>query len=256
MITLNRKTTIQFSNMGLFVGGAGWTHPETATATHELVFVVKGEVFLEEDGERHALKEGDVLCLKPDTVHKGYKKSDNCSFFWLHFYADAYEDIGVYRARAEDFSSALVLFKELNHLASLQGENELIECKLLGFLLQLNSRRQMKSKLFSDIADYIRVNGYTPLSVSSVSEKFGYNSDYLSKLFTANCGIPLKKYIDRARLSYLCNLLLATTLSVKEISERCGFESDNALIKFFKYHKKQTPSEYRNSISLSHTNNK
>ena len=76
---------IDFSNMGLFVGGENWIHPETANKTHELIFVVKGQVFIEENSVFHELNPGDMICLVPGIVHKGYKKSSGASFFWLHF---------------------------------------------------------------------------------------------------------------------------------------------------------------------------
>lgn len=255
MINLNGITTVKFSNMGLFFSDFEWIHPEVSVPTYEIIFVIKGVAYIEENGERYELREGDMRCLIPNKIHRGYRTSE-CSFYWLHFYAENYDEIGVYSAHPEDFSSAVVLFKEINHLASLQSENALIECKLLAFLLQLNKGKHLKSKIFSDIAEYIRVNADKEITASSISKRFGYNADHLSKLFAANCGLPLKKYIDRIRLDFICNLLLSTTLSVKEIAEKSGFESDNALIKFFKYHKKQTPVKYRNSIYLSHTNNK
>ena len=36
--------------------------------------------------------------------------------------------------------------------------------------------------------------------------------------------------------------------TARRIAALYGFESDNALIKFFTYHKRQTPGEYRNAI--------
>ncbi len=256
MITLNEVTSIRFSNMGLFTGDADWIHPKIATATYELIFVVKGEVFIQEADRQYALQEGDALCLQPNTLHQGFRKSDFCSFFWLHFYADGFDRIGLSRFRPSDFSSAVVFFKELNHLASLPGENDLIECKLLTFLLQQLSCRTVKSKLFNDVSEFIRIHGNTPLSVVTIAQKFHYNPDYLSKVFIKNCGLSLKKYLIRVRLDHICKLLLSTSLSVKEIAELCGFESDNALIKFFQYNKRQTPSDYRNGVSLSHLNNR
>ena len=155
-----------------------------------------------------------------------------------------------------DFSAAVVLFKQLNHLASLQTANALIECEIAAFLLQFTQNGPVKSKLFTDVAEYIRINAESAESVAKIARRFGYNADYLSKLFAANSGLSLKKYIDKTRLDAVCSLLLSTTLTVKEIADRCGFESDNALLKFFKYHKKKTPAQYRNAICLSHTNNR
>ena len=125
MISFNGASSLEFCNMGLFIAGGEWIHPQVSVPTHELVFVVKGEVFLEEDGARYELKKGDLLCLKPNTVHGGFRKSENCSFYWVHFFAEGYASLAPYRAKAADFSEAVVLFKELNHLSSL-GNREML----------------------------------------------------------------------------------------------------------------------------------
>ena len=216
----------------------------------------KGEVFLEEDGARYELKKGDLLCLKPNTVHGGFRKSENCSFYWVHFFAEGYASLAPYRAKAADFSEAVVLFKELNHLSSLGNRELLVECKLAEFLLRLGENAARQSKLFADAAEYIRVHIAEISRAGELAEKFGYNADYLSRLFLQNSGLSLKKFIDRTRLNAVCGMLLTTSLPLKEIAALYGFESDNALIKFFTYHKRQTPGEYRNAICLSHTNNK
>lgn len=256
MISFNGASSLEFCNMGLFIAGGEWIHPQVSVPTHELVFVVKGEVFLEEDGARYELRKGDLLCLKPNTVHGGFRKSENCSFYWVHFFAEGYASLAPYRAKAADFSEAVVLFKELNHLSSLGNRELLVECKLAEFLLRLGENAARQSKLFADAAEYIRVHIAEISRAGELAEKFGYNADYLSRLFLQNSGLSLKKFIDRTRLNAVCGMLLTTSLPLKEIAALYGFESDNALIKFFTYHKRQTPGEYRNAICLSHTNNK
>ena len=242
--------------MGEFIGGKGWMHPEIAVNTHELIFVTAGEVFIEEDGILYHLKAGDLLCLKPNKIHRGYRKSDNARFFWLHFSSDGYEKIGIYNHRTADIHGYVLLFKQLGHLATLEGTSELIECRIAALLLDIMRERDTKSKLFSDICEYIRRNISAPITVRSIADTFCYSSDYLSRVFTKSCGLSLKAYIDAERNTYIKHLLLNTNLTVRQISDKAGFESDNALIKFFKYNNSTTPTAFRNSYYASHTNSK
>lgn len=254
MITTDSGLQLRFSNMGKFVGGKNWTHPRVVTATYELIFVTDGEVYLEEAGERFILRRGDLLCLKAGLSHGGYRKSDDCAFFWLHFYADGYDTVGVYRAHLSDLYNAGLFFKELDHLAITSDDKMIIECKLTAFLLQLKGLGQEKNKLFSDVCEYIRVHIAEGSSVRDVAAKFGYSSDHLSKQFTAACGLCLKKYISRERNAYVKNLLVNTQMSVKEIADAANFEDDNAFVKFFKYNNGMTPTQFRNRCYASHTN--
>ncbi|WP_297931960.1 AraC family transcriptional regulator [uncultured Coprobacter sp.] len=52
-------------------------------------------------------------------------------------------------------------------------------------------------------------------------------------------------YLIRYRLQQAQRLLLTSTLSVKEISCKCGFSDISYFIKVFRKHMNQTPSEYR-----------
>lgn len=256
MITFDTGAQLAFSNMGLFIGEEGWIHPEANLSTYELIFILKGNVFLEEDGKNFDLKEGDLVCLKPGLTHKGTKKSDNASFFWLHFWAKNYEEFGVYESFVTDAYNCSQLFTTLNHMAMTGADKLLIECRLASFLLELKANNTMKNKLFADIREYIRVNISNALSVRDIAQVFCYNADYLSKLFIRFSGLPLKKYLDNERSAYIKNMLLTTTLTLKEIAAQTGFEDDNTLIKFFKRNNSCTPSQFRNSYYASHTNKK
>ena len=247
---------IDFSNMGLFVGGENWIHPETTNNTYELIFVVKGEVFIEEDGVRHDLKAGDFICLIPEVKHKGYKKSSGASFFWVHFYAKNYDRFGVYKKHASATYNYSSLMKNLNHLAKTQADKALIESKLLAFLLENKNPEQKDNKLFYDVSEYIRINVCFAPKVGTVAARFGYNADYLSRVFIKNCGVSLKKYIDSEREAFVADKLLNTTMTIKEIAAECSFIDDNALIKFFSARSGYSPTEYRNKVFATHTNRK
>lgn len=254
MIILDGNATLDFSNMGLFIGGNDWSHPEIANKTHELIYMVKGEAYIEEDGNRFVLVPGDLVCLKPGLTHKGYKESSGVSFFWLHFFAENYERYGVYFKKMPDPYNCSALFKNLNHLAKTRADKSLIESKLLAFLLEIQSGDDSQNKLFHDVSEYVRANVCSAPKVGDVALRFGYNADYLSRLFIKNSGLSLKKYIDREREAAISDLLLNTTMTLKEIAEACSFEDANALIKFFTARAGCSPTQYRNRIFATHTN--
>ena len=96
----------------------------------------------------------------------------------------------------------------------------------------------------------------SPLTVSNIAKNYGYNPDYLSKIFIKNTGLSLKKYINKERNVYVKSLLLNTNLSIKEIAEQANFIDDGAFIKFFRYNNAQTPTEFRSKNYGTHMNNK
>jgi AraC-like DNA-binding protein len=256
MIVLDNGAVLDFVNMGQFIGGERWKHPEITVATYELIFVTSGEVFIEEGDRAYHLQQGDLLCLRPNVVHRGYRETDGTSFFWLHFYAEHYEEkIGVGFYRPADPHNYRVLFRQLGHLACKEGNKALIECRLATALLEIVRSGTSQSKLFSEVCEYIRINITSGISVGEISEHFRYSSDYLSRIFKKNSGVSLKEYLDSERNKYVQQLLLTTDMTLKEIAASVSFESDNALIKFFRYHNQTTPTQFRNSYHALHTNN-
>ncbi len=256
MITFDNGISLDFVNMGLFIGGDAWIHPEVSTPTYELIFVTSGEVYIEEDGKYYHLTSGDLICLRPGIIHRGYRETDGASFFWVHFYARNYDKIGVWLHHADDPYNFSLFFRQLGHLAKEQSDKYLIECKLCELLFEILRAHSNQSKLFYDIREYVRVNISSAPTVKEISRAYNYSSDYLSRVFRSCCGLSLKAYIDTERNAYIKHLLLSTNMTVKEISYAAAFDNDNALIKFFKYHNRISPSVFRNSYYSSHTNNK
>ena len=256
MIRFDNGVSLDFMNMGLFIGGKAWVHPQVSIATYELILVTQGEVFIEENGKYYHLKQGDLMCLRPGVMHRGYRETDGTCFFWLHFYSDNYEKLGIWLHHVTDLYNTALLFKQLGHLSGDPANKYLIECKLATFLFDIVRGASSQSKLFSDICEYIRINISAVPSIKAISEKYSYSPDYLSRVFKANCGLSLKSYIDTQRNSYIKHLLLNTNMTVKEISYAASFENDNALVKFFKYHTKMTPTEFLDVYSGTHINNK
>ncbi len=241
--------------MGYFVGGTGWIHPDVTIDTYEIIFVTGGTVYIREGETEYALRKGNLLVLRPHVRHAGYQKSDGMSFFWLHFHAKDYECLGGYFFRPSAFHHYALLFRRLNHLATIRADKRLIECELALMLLEIKEQHIGQSKLFSDVSDYVKVQIATAPTVASVADAFGYNPDYLSKVFVKNAGMSLKKYIDRERNGFVKSMLLNTNLTVKEIAYAARFPDDGALIKFFRYNNGQTPTEFRSSYYATHTNN-
>lgn len=254
MINVN-GLKLNFAYMGYFVGNKNWIHPSVTIDTYEIIFVTNGQVFIREDDKNYSLNKGDVLLLHANHPHKGYKKSDDASFFWLHFYSENYDDSFPKYFHVKDYHNYELLFRRLNHFASIKANPAIIECELALLFLNNASAQNKSSKLFYDVADYIKINVSKALTVNSVAYNFGYSADHLSKIFIKNIGLSLKKFIDNERNSFVKSLLLNTNLTIKEIAHTAKFIDDKSLIKFFRYNNQQTPTEFRSRNFATHTNN-
>lgn len=254
MLKFDNGIEIDYVNMGYFIGYSGWTHPEITVETYEIIFVTEGDVYIEEGEKQYHLRAGDLLCLRPGIVHRGYAKGEIPCFYWLHFYAKNYDKVGVYTHHSSSIFNRALFFRQLNHLSQSRENRRVVECKFAAYLMELANMGEGKNKLFGDVCEYIRVHITDNMRARDIADLFGYSSDYLSRVFNANCGVSLKTYIMSKRNDYIKHLLLSTNMTVREIAEVMSFDSDNALIKFFRYANGTTPTLFRNSYYLSHTN--
>jgi AraC-like DNA-binding protein len=78
----------------LIVGGIamfrkGDTHSRRCLDhTFDLIYVISGQLYLEENKKRFIISPGQFLILPPQTLHKGYKHCDTeTNFYWIHFYS-------------------------------------------------------------------------------------------------------------------------------------------------------------------------
>ena len=60
-----------YLNGGVFRSTEPWIHGERCIDSNELIYVIDGTVFLEEDGVCYTLSRGDILVLEGGKRHRG-----------------------------------------------------------------------------------------------------------------------------------------------------------------------------------------
>ncbi len=254
MLILNDNLKLTFSNMGLFQADFTWKHPRITISTYELIFCLSGEIMIYEGDERYTLHEGDLLMLEPNILHGGFEESNGTTkFYWLHFYTDNIDAWNIPKLTALP-GNIEKDFKEIMHYS--QTHISIAEVLLAKLLLELNEKKDYKNKTAFEIKEYVRINSYKPLTVSDIASRFRYSEDHISKIFRKEFGNSLKSEITYQRLNFIESLLVNTNDSIKEIATKASFESENAFVKFFKYHEKTTPTIFRKKFFEIYMNNR
>ena len=255
MITLDNKVNLTFSNMGLFDTESPWTHPVITIDSFELIFVTEGTVSLYEGEKNFELNKGEMILLFPGVEHGGNKESrGHTSFYWLHFYTDCISDFLVPKVCVPDPVKTEKTFKKIMHTS--KNSSLLCELSLAEFLFSLSEPFEYKNKLACEVNEYIRINARKKLTAATVASRFGYSTDYVSRVYKREFGVDVKTDIIKQRLEYIESLLINTDYTVKEIAQMSGFEDENCFVKFFKYHENVTPTLFRNRFFYVHMNNR
>jgi AraC-like DNA-binding protein len=88
-----------------------------------------------------------------------------------------------------------------------------------------------------------RVEG--DLSIEEICRAVGYSRAYIFKEFKAKTGKSIMTYYTALKIKRAKQLLRERELSVRQISERLGFDSANYFSKVFRAHTGQTPTSYQ-----------
>lgn len=259
MITTD-NFNLEYVYSGVFSTEQTWIHPEKTEITYELIYVISGDVFIEENNQRYHLRKNDAIVLKPGISHKGYLfSSPPVSFYWIHFHTDNFEGINIKTNYIKNFTDSS-MFKKLLHVANSSNypnySQEAVLLNILNELAAFTLHSKEDYKFIRDAAEWIRINSHTKIYIEDIASKYMLNPQYFSKLFKRYYSIGLKEYISIERMNMAKNLLCNTSYSIKEISFIMNFENENEFINYFKYHQNQTPTKFRNSLSNTHMNNK
>ena len=254
MITVN-NTKIEFSEMGLFDTRDSWLHPDVTVSTYEIIYVTEGEVHIAEGDTEYHLCRGDMLILDPNVNHRGIKESyGRTSFYWLHFSLYGESALPLPKLSTQNEAEVHSALRELMHTSAIS--KTLSDISLAKLLFELTLERKSGNSRAYEIAEYIRVNSSRPITVKEVADHFLLSADHVGRLLKKEFGYDTKTAIVNRRMSFIRSTLINTAKSIKEIAEECGFEDENAFVKFFKYHEKTTPTLFRNKYFYIKTNNK
>ncbi|MBP3902394.1 MAG: helix-turn-helix transcriptional regulator, partial [Blautia sp.] len=83
------------------------------------------------------------------------------------------------------------------------------------------------------------------VTLQSLSEKYSYNSDYISRQIRRATGKTFKDYLLDRRMEAVCSALKNTSLPISEIESEAGFQNETYFYKQFRRKYGMTPNEYR-----------
>lgn len=104
---------------------------------------------------------------------------------------------------------------------------------------------KQEERVISSITRYIQEHLDEEISLSVLADEFHLNPQYISQLFKNEIGVGFLAYLTNIRIEKAKKLLISTSLSVTEISERTGYSDYRVFTKVFKKTEGITPSQFR-----------
>jgi AraC-like DNA-binding protein len=268
-LVISTQSALSASNAGLFVAPGYGLHPERELASYELIFVRSGMLRLWENQHRFQISPGQTLILWPGRRHgPSAPYEPKTSFYWLHFEVDsALSGSGVIVNQVAEVPRPLRLVELFRRFLDDQENNDLepnyaatlVKLMLFEIVLQDQSKHANRlqppaRKLAATAQVAIGKRFREPITTSEIARTLHCNPDYLGRVYRETFGHSLTTGIHQARMHHAKNLLLLSSLNVKEISDACGYSNPDYFRRMFRRFFDMQPNQFRSLHPRQHTN--
>ncbi len=179
--------------------------------------------------------------IKPVTMYCFRYQSDTCLF----------DDEHILFSNKERISSTLEMLEQLDrgiYKDEFEYRKNLFFDIITQYILEKSSSHKShitKDDIIENAIIYISQNLHKKIFLSEVGRNTSLSYIQFVRRFKSYTGMLPMDYIISLRLQKAKDLLNNTTLSVKDISTACGFESEYYFSNFFKKHTGTSPSSFR-----------
>ena len=220
-----------------------------------VVFFTEGEIEYYFPDKTLRVKKGDFIFLPGNVPYSGKKLCETVGFFVIDFTSatcDEFEkNVQACTASAANYNATVEGFQKIVDVWKRQQID--MNFKIKAFLYSvlcnaLSAPNQEKSVVStSAILDYICENiGDPALSVKLLCEKFYISESQLRRNILKQTGAKPAEYILNLRINMAKNELTYTSLSIVDVSEKCGFASPYYFSNCFSKCVGVSPRQYRN----------
>lgn len=251
----------------------------------EIIYVRKGPLMVEIDGQKFIGDDGAVYIVSPGVLHMMAAPETPVDYFTFLF------PMEFISFQTKDELEDEIFFPLRNHTREFRPEvtnRNLLE-KLIPILDELSEKNgkfgthrqiqvrirllqvvdllveydQLEAKtgrasggLEKEILIYIQDNYHEHISLAELSEHFHLSEKYMSRFFSERFHMTLTQYVNYVRLKYARQLLESTDLSVTEIAMKSGYPNVSYFIRKFSAAVGEPPLRYRNGKAVKDQKNR
>ena len=213
----------------------------------EIVTVISGEGYVETSEGKLPFSEGTVYCVPPNCRHSIHSEKGFLDVY-IHTEKLLLNPARITAVTDGAFPQLGVLILSA-YLKKEQGWRGTMEStlSLITQLIYDLTAETTRNPLTTRLRDYLVENlGNPDLSADSVAVQFGYNPDYLRRIFKKEYGMSPMEFLWERRLHRACELLSnMPQYTIEEVANLCGFSDRFYFSRFFKKHKGISPKQYK-----------
>lgn len=247
----------------------GYTLVPRTVPDYNLIFVTRGKVIWEVEGEPLTLAPGSLAVVPPDVEHRAYSLTQRITLLSLHITMhlpgrqDALALLTPPPSQQVEAGSPLdrYLREAVREFERPEARDVrmMLACwsRLVALeLLRDNAARGLLDyhpvdPLVSEVMDRLNTHMAEPTRLNDLARWAGFSPQHLNRLFRRQIGVTPLQYLARLRMDLAATLLTEGRLTVRAIAAKVGFDDPYYFSRTFKDHFGRSPDHYRQGADLA-----
>ncbi|MFD1126208.1 AraC family transcriptional regulator [Lentilactobacillus raoultii] len=242
-----------------------------------LMIIVKGQLFIAEDGHQYTLNPGDIFILLPHHHHYSWKPVEQSTeYYWLHFSVagkwtqenkpvDVSSKVDIptlhyftptvtlYLKKNRHITDEVPAFKLINRIFKnsakqnnvgfWQAQQQFID--LLQIFQEKTKNESTSTQLAERIERFLRDHFDEKITNATLSREFHVHPNSIALSMKKTFGMTPTTFLTKYRLEEAAKHLLTTDEPINQIARNVGYNNIYYFSTIFKQHYAMTPTAYR-----------
>lgn len=227
----------------------------------EITYIMKGKGNYYTEGKIFEMEAGDLV-IKNANIRHGESADDYhpLDMFWIqfagidhpeHFISDDQSPVFTAGFYKEWIHETMLLLYQLCEDKKDSLMEETLATSFINVIKVIKEKQSQplkishSEKLIKEVMDYLDEHYHEKIRTDDLAAHFYISPYYLMRLFHRISGVTINEYITNCRIGEAQRLLSEGNMKLKDIAERCGFETVQYFHQVFKKVSGVTPSMYR-----------
>lgn len=230
---------------------------------YQIIYITKGKGVFETKKASYTINEGSIIIIRKGEWHR-YRPLKE--FGWTENYIGFNGELADFFLQKQEILSSIEVIELGNQEVLIDTFHKIFDLvknespcfqqiasglivKLLGYILSLESRKSFVGneveKIIQEICMHIRDHAQEPFNFEKLTQKYHISCSHLRKVFKQYTGKSPHQYYLDMKIIRAKELILNTSMSLKEIAITLGFDSIHYFSRLFKKKVGQSPSDFR-----------
>ncbi len=243
--------TLNFSPCPEFVIAAerhfspGEEHVTRLYSRSVLILMIEGELSFLEDGKQITLSKGEYYIQRHGLLQEGLPLSKPPSYIYIEFHGSYSDSPGLPLQGRFDPDRALPSAIRLCNSCRSDNNPFYLAAYMNRVFGELIPRKAAENSTACLIKNYIESDYSTDITLSSLSEKFNYTEDYISRIFRQSFDTTPHQHLTAIRLEQAMWLLDNTDHPCEKIASMVGYSNFSTFYRAFRGRFSLSPSSIR-----------